>query len=282
MSYISTFTLSYISTFTKLSKGIHFAIVLFSLTVKEELVPDIKMFVFVLSTHGEEKSEAKIGSTVHEIQHYFFTKDGQLNTQQFMNDIAAIEKVNAKLKVFVIQTCRSRFESKDQNRDPGYDIEVTENKSLLKPEVDQDITASKHNIPDDGITKADAKGECTTPVKVEEGIHTFDTLELVPHCDDCIVLFASMAGKNAFSTSNSLYWAGGWVIKSLYDALANFTSEDKVHILDILTAVNCEVGKREVEEKINNEMTISKSQSCFFHNIAFEEEALYLQKNQKN
>jgi hypothetical protein len=78
-----------------------------------EKIENFEIFVFVLSSHGEEKEEKLLKTDKQGIfQHYFFTKDGQLNTQVLMNKIANIEKLENKLKIFVIQVnfiCFSLF-----------------------------------------------------------------------------------------------------------------------------------------------------------------------------
>ena len=75
--------------------------------------------MFVLSSHGEEKEEKRLRTDEQgTFQHYFFTKDGQCSTQDLMNKIANIEKLENKLKIFVIQVnfiCFSLF-SKQKNK----------------------------------------------------------------------------------------------------------------------------------------------------------------------
>jgi hypothetical protein len=46
-----------------------------------EKIENIKIFVFVLSSHGEEKEEQLLHEGKQKtFQHYFFTKDGQCST----------------------------------------------------------------------------------------------------------------------------------------------------------------------------------------------------------
>ncbi|CAG2192609.1 unnamed protein product [Mytilus edulis] len=72
-------------------------------SVKEKMkeIPEIKYFVFVLSTHGEDKPEVKLhdksedefhdkGNLHH--RHYFYTKDGQFETQKLMTKINGIDR----------------------------------------------------------------------------------------------------------------------------------------------------------------------------------------------
>lgn len=92
-------------------------------SVKEKMkeIPEIKYFVFVLSTHGEDKPEVKLhgkpeseshdkhaeseshdkGNLHH--RHYFYTKDGQFETQKLMTKINGIDGVKGKMKLFFIQ-----------------------------------------------------------------------------------------------------------------------------------------------------------------------------------
>jgi peptidoglycan hydrolase-like amidase len=78
-----------------------------------EKIENFEIFVFVLSSHGEEKEEKLLRTDEQgSIQHYFFTKDGQWNTQDLMNEIANLEKLENKLKIFIIQVnliCFSLF-----------------------------------------------------------------------------------------------------------------------------------------------------------------------------
>ena len=81
-------------------------IIYFFFVVHNELenIKNIEIFVFVLSSHGEEIDEKLLGKDEQgTFQHYFFTKDGQCSTQDLMNKIANIEKLENKLKIFVIQ-----------------------------------------------------------------------------------------------------------------------------------------------------------------------------------
>jgi hypothetical protein len=72
-----------------------------------------EFFVFVLSSHGEEKEEKLLRTDEQgSFQHYFFTNDGQCSTQDLMNEIANIKKLENKLKIFIIQVnfiCFSLF-----------------------------------------------------------------------------------------------------------------------------------------------------------------------------
>jgi hypothetical protein len=76
-------------------------------------IENLEFFVFVLSTHGEEKQEKHLRTDKRGIfQHYFYTKDGQCSTQDLMNKIANIKKLENKLKIFIIQVnfiCFSLF-----------------------------------------------------------------------------------------------------------------------------------------------------------------------------
>ena len=81
-------------------------IIYFFFVVCNELkkIGNLEFFVFVLSSHGEEKEEQLLHEGKQKtFQHYFFTKDGQCSTQDLMNKIANIEKLEGKLKIFVIQ-----------------------------------------------------------------------------------------------------------------------------------------------------------------------------------
>jgi hypothetical protein len=76
-------------------------------------IGNLEFFVFVLSSHGEEKEEMLLRKDKRGIfQHYFFTLDGQCSTQDLMNKIANIKKLENKLKIFIIQVnfiCFSLF-----------------------------------------------------------------------------------------------------------------------------------------------------------------------------
>ena len=86
---------------------------LFTVEAKLKDMPHIDYFVFVLSSHGEERVEVLTGKDeVKKIEHYFFTNDGQYSTQTLMDKISDIEKLQGKLKMFVIQVnvfLRNRF-----------------------------------------------------------------------------------------------------------------------------------------------------------------------------
>jgi hypothetical protein len=90
-------------------------IIYFFFVVRNELekIENFEIFVFVLSSHGEEKEEKLLRTDEQgSFQHYFFTKDGQWNTQDLMNEIANLEKLENKLKIFIIQVnliCFSLF-----------------------------------------------------------------------------------------------------------------------------------------------------------------------------
>jgi len=92
-----------------------FCIIFFSFVVENELekIKNIEIFVFVLSSHGHEYAENILHLDGQKaFQHYFFAKDRQCSTQDLMNKIANIEKLENKLKIFVIQVnfiCFSLF-----------------------------------------------------------------------------------------------------------------------------------------------------------------------------
>ena len=131
-----------------------------------EKIENIKIFVFVLSSHGEEKEEKLLHEGKQKtLQHYFYTKDGQLNTQVLMNEIANIEKLEDKLKIFVIQACRSRTGTKDENEDYGTEIKIKSEKSSDLSGGQNDGTVHPDAKPDDkrqngGIDRSDARGYC--------------------------------------------------------------------------------------------------------------------------
>ena len=111
-------------------------IIYFFFVVRNELekIENIKIFVFVLSSHGEEKEEQLLHEGKQKtFQHYFFTKDGQCSTQDLMNKIANIEKLENKLKIFIIQVnliCFSLF-SKQKIKSVMVDSTICEFKITL-------------------------------------------------------------------------------------------------------------------------------------------------------
>ena len=234
-----------------------------------------EFFVFVLSSHGEEKEEKLLKTDKQGIfQHYFFTSDGQVNTQVLMNKIANIEKLENKLKIFIIQACRSRGVAKyEDGEDHGVEIEIEFEKGSYLSGGQNDGTVhrdakgcmphedEKKNKPDDkrqndGIDLPDAIPSMSLEDEDEEDENSSSELiidlppfEGVPHCDDCVVMFASMSGKRTYSKRNSQKYMGGWLIYSVNEILQKYEKGQQAHILDILVEINRKVGTREKENK---------------------------------
>ncbi|XP_063420127.1 uncharacterized protein LOC134705311 [Mytilus trossulus] len=276
--------------------------------IKEKVkeIPEIKYFVFVLSTHGEDKPEVKLhdkpegefhdkGNLHH--RHFFYTNDGQFETQKLMTKIDGIDGVKGKMKLFFIQACRSRYGKKLDNVDLGCDVIVTYPKGHF-PEKTTETG---------GINKPDARADYTefdevynktpelnTENKVDEPKESVIS-EILPdvvlsHFEDCVVVFGSFTGKQAYRKDNSPDEGGGWMIKALHTTLDSYHKQEavhNVHIIDILTEINKAVSMLSVlaPNDILEEMNMAKSedyqlkaQSCFFHNLALEDEHMTLHK----
>lgn len=59
---------------------------------------NVKYFVFVLSTHGDEKPV-----NGKHYKHFFYTNDGQFQTEDLMTKINVMEKLKDRMKMFFIQ-----------------------------------------------------------------------------------------------------------------------------------------------------------------------------------
>ena len=213
-----------------------------------------EFFVFVLSSHGEEKEEKLLRTDEQgSFQHYFFTNDGQCSTQDLMNEIANIKKLENKLKIFIIQACRSRIGATDENEEHGVEIEIVSEKSSDLSGGQNDGTVHPDAKPDDkrqndGIDLPDARGymppedeeviqqpnvasgrteahgemENKIENSTSEAMLDLPPVEGVPHVDDCVVMFASMSGKYAYSKVNSIHDSGGWLINSVDKILKKY------------------------------------------------------------
>ncbi|CAC5419619.1 unnamed protein product [Mytilus coruscus] len=366
--------------------------------IQEKLMemPTVKYFVFVLSTHGDERPEKEKDGNLH-YQHYFYTKDGQFKTQDLMTKINDIEKIDERMKLFFIQACRSRATNTElDNQDTGFTVKITStiNKQIsiqqsestdiadtighMTSEKDNEFSSitiendevhhhlEKLSINTGSIDVADAKGYMPPPEEdndetqqsemenEENEIMKNDTIEIpptegIPHCEDCVVVFASMAGKYAYSRLNDPM-AGGWMIRALHSTLEKYQGGDTVHILDILRDINRDISEKykltpldssercrshlcilkdeldrelmtenycekslddlnelskkldhlqeNLEQKMESEwkeirdeiievtasvekivgLVVLKAQSCFFHNLAFQDEEMTLHK----
>ncbi|XP_052063829.1 uncharacterized protein LOC127703787 isoform X1 [Mytilus californianus] len=299
---------------------------------------NVKYFVFVLSTHGDERQVAGM-----HYEHYFYTKDGQLRTQDLMEKINAISGLNGRMKLFFIQACRSRAtNTEDDNKDLGVSIPITSAKSKRTIRQrskstdyqdakgympsEKDDNKAKGNIPTfetDDFSTQKTKGNIPTSEKddyfsskTKGNVPTFETEKtegydcpdaiacmhspmeeddenkdaepeteiphcvedaepMIPHSEDCVVVFGSMAGKETYSTIYSADRGGGWMIRALHSTLISYKG-DNVHIFDILTEVNRTVGMRNFSES-----KCFKAQSCFFHNLALDDEDMTLYKTKK-
>ncbi|XP_071155053.1 uncharacterized protein [Mytilus edulis] len=295
---------------------------------------NVKYFVFILSTHGDERPVAGMQN----FEHYFYTKDGQLRTQDLVEKMNAISGLNGRMKLFFIQACRSRATNKeDENKDLGVSITITsakknlisrqrskstdypDAKGYMPLEKDDKIKGSmpsletydsstqktkanmptleradyfdyktKANMPtfetDDffsdkteGCAIADAIGymeddENKDPEPETKVMNNEDAEPMIPLSEDCVVVFGSMAGKETYSTIHSENRGGGWMIRALHSTLKSYKG-DNVHIFDILTEVNKTVGMRKFSESQS-----FKAQSCFFHNLALDDESMTLCK----
>lgn len=77
-------------------------------SVKEKMKGEkYQYFLFALSTHGEEKEEKQ--GAGHVFNHYFYTRDGQYQTQQLMEEISTKleSELKDKMKIFIIQVHQS-------------------------------------------------------------------------------------------------------------------------------------------------------------------------------
>lgn len=270
--------------------------------IKEKIadIQNVKYFVFVLSTHGDERPEKENDGKVHN-RHYFYTRDGQFKTQDLMNKINDMEKIDGKMKLFFIQACRSRVNNTEQeNQDAGFNVGITstiytqsfkqETKStdvqdatghMLSSEKENHLSSKtiiefeehrmeKLTIHSESMDVQDARGYMPPPeedndnnmaqqpeMKNEdtEAIKSETMLipptEEIPHCDDCIVVFASMAGKYAYSRLHDPM-AGGWMIRALHSTLNHYQGGDSVHILDILRGINREVSEKTLLTPLHN------------------------------
>ncbi|CAG2208892.1 CASP2 [Mytilus edulis] len=207
-------------------------------------MPNVKYLVFVLSTHGDERPEKEKDDNLY-YQHYFYTKDGQVKTQDLMTMINHIEEIKNKMKLFFIQACRCRATNTElDNQDPGFNVPITSTKQL-SPDVSPTTIENKeagYNPPKStkGTDHTDARGYMP-PEKIDP------PFERIPHCDDCGVVFASTAGKYAYSKKNSED-EGGWMIRALYSTLHEYQKEDgvrDVHIIDVLGRINRKVSEKE-------------------------------------
>ncbi|XP_052093973.1 uncharacterized protein LOC127730004 isoform X2 [Mytilus californianus] len=277
--------------------------------IQEKLMemPTVKYFVFVLSTHGDERPEKEKDGNLH-YQHYFYTKDGQFKTQDLMTKINDIENMDGRMKLFFIQACRSRATNTElDNQDAGFTVKITstiykqisiqQSEStdvadaighMTSSEKDNEFSSitivendevhhqlEKLSINTQSIDVADAKGYMPPPeedndetqqseMKNEENeMMKNDTIEIpptegIPHCEDCVVVFASMAGKYAYSKLHDPM-SGGWMIRALHSTLEKYQGGDTVHILDILRDIN-----RDISEKYKF-TPLDSSERCMSH-----------------
>ena len=128
-----------------------------------------------------------------------------------MNKIANIEKLEDKLKIFVIQACRSRTVAKDENEDHGVEFEIDgtvhpdakpddkgqndgqdipDAAACMSPEDEDEEVIQQPNVAS-GRTEAHGEMENSS----SETIIDLPPVEGFPHCDDCVVMCASMSGK---------------------------------------------------------------------------------------
>ncbi|CAG2192607.1 unnamed protein product [Mytilus edulis] len=142
-------------------------------------------------------------------------------------------------------------------------VDVEDAKGYMPPpEKEDDSTSQKSEIKTMSTTREKRTGEVLTSttipvpnaVKTEvEEIVEIPTTVAIPHCDDCVVVFASMTGKYAYSRLYDSTDGGGWMIRALHSTMIKQQKPgDIVYIPDILTGINREISRKENTLKLKS------------------------------